>query len=169
MIESNGGKQNLYRVGDNILKAHIKVILREKIILNVNGKDEILEIEKLSSNVKSKPKSTRRHEISRSIHIKRSQIHNATQNLSQLMQQVNIRAHFESGKSSGMTLSRIKPNSIFEEMGLKNGDTIIGANGKQVLSVDHAIKLYENLKSSNNIKLKIKRKGKIQTIDYILE
>jgi general secretion pathway protein C len=169
VIELNGGKQNLYRVGDTVLNANVKLILRGKIILDVNGKDEILEMEKLSSEVKSKPQRIGRHEISQRIHVKRSQIKNATQNISQLLQQVNIRPNFENGKSSGLMLSRIKPNSIFNKMGLMNGDIIIGANGEQIVSIDHAIKIYENLKSSNNVKLEIKRKGRNQTIDYIFE
>ncbi len=169
VIESEGGKQNLYRVGDTILNASVNLILREKIILNVNGKEEILEMEKLTSEVKSKPKSIPKREMSGPIHLNRSQINNATQNISQLLQQVNIRPYFESGKYNGLMLSRIKPDSIFNKMGLMNGDVIMGANGVQIESVDHAIKIYENLRSSKNIKLEIKRKGRNQTIDYFFE
>ncbi len=35
-------KQNLYRVGDSLQNATVKLILREKVVLNFNGKDEIL-------------------------------------------------------------------------------------------------------------------------------
>ncbi len=35
-------KQNLYRVGDSLQNAIVKIILREKVVLNLNGKDEIL-------------------------------------------------------------------------------------------------------------------------------
>ncbi len=35
-------KQNLYRVGDSLQNATVKIILREKVVLNINGKDEIL-------------------------------------------------------------------------------------------------------------------------------
>ena len=42
--------QNLYRKGDAIQNASIKMILREKIVLNVNGKDEVLEMEKITGD-----------------------------------------------------------------------------------------------------------------------
>ena len=38
-------QQQLYRSGDAIQNATLKMILREKVVLHVNGKDEILEIE----------------------------------------------------------------------------------------------------------------------------
>ena len=47
--EAKGRQQNLYRVGDTVQNATVKMILREKVILSVNGKDEILEIEHAQS------------------------------------------------------------------------------------------------------------------------
>ena len=40
--EQKERKQNLYEVGDTIQNATVKIILREKVVLNVSGKDEIL-------------------------------------------------------------------------------------------------------------------------------
>ena len=42
-------KQNLYRVGDSLQNATVKLILREKVVLNFNGKDEILGMKSESS------------------------------------------------------------------------------------------------------------------------
>ena len=47
-------KQDLYRIGDTIQNATVKMILREKVVLNVNGKDEILGIEKVSGGHRNK-------------------------------------------------------------------------------------------------------------------
>lgn len=38
-------RQNLYRLGDSVQNATVKLILREKVVLNLNGKDEILTME----------------------------------------------------------------------------------------------------------------------------
>jgi general secretion pathway protein C len=51
--EQKERKQNLYKVGDTIQNATVKIILREKVVLNVNGKDEILELEKATGDYKS--------------------------------------------------------------------------------------------------------------------
>jgi hypothetical protein len=49
-------KQKLYRAGETVQNATIKIILREKVVLNVEGKYEILEIETKQVDVNSKNK-----------------------------------------------------------------------------------------------------------------
>jgi len=56
VIEETGTRQqNLYRVGDTVQQATVKMILREKVVINVKGKDEVLEIEEvIASGTKGK-------------------------------------------------------------------------------------------------------------------
>ena len=42
-------EQNLYRAGDAIQTATVKQIFRQKVILTVNGKDEILQMQEMTS------------------------------------------------------------------------------------------------------------------------
>jgi len=58
------------------------------------------------------------------------------------MKQVRIRPHFKNGQSDGLTLSGIRSDSIFGEMGFRNGDIIVGVDGKDIESVDDALSLY---------------------------
>lgn len=174
--EQKEKKQNLYKVGDTIQNAKLKIILREKVVLNVNGKDEILEIEKVAgdyksiiSSKKSKESLKSKESFSQNITIKRSQIDNAVKNVNDLMKQVKIRPHFSNGKPNGLNLSSIRSDSIFSEMGLKRGDIITGVNGKNIESVDDAMKFYESLKSSSNVLLQLKRRGQQKTINYNIE
>ena len=168
--DSKDKKQNLYRIGDTAQNAIVKKILREKVILNVDGKDEFLEMEEMYSS----GKPIKRYEspgtkISQKKVIKRSQIENAVKNISQLMKQVKIRPHFENGISDGLSLSGIRPNSIFRKMGLRNGDILVGVEGNTIESVDDALKLYESLKTSSSVTLEIKRHGRPQTINFNIE
>ena len=169
VIESKPEGQNLYHVGDVIQGAALKLILREKVILHVNGKDEILEMAKIVSADKTTVRDKRSAPATRNISITRDQIEGASKNINQLLQQVNIRPHFENGKPDGLMLSRIKHNSIFKQMGLANGDILTGVNGKPIKSVDNALALYESLQSSGELSLEIKRRGRVQTIQYTLK
>ncbi len=165
--EQKGKKQNLYKVGDTIQTATVKIILREKVVLNVNGKDEILELEKKAGAYKSTISSKKSNRsFSQNISIKRSQIDKAMKNVNDLIKQVRIRPHFSNGKADGLNLSGIGSGSIFSEMGLKSGDIITGVDGKKIESVDDALKFYESLKSSSNVQLQLKRKGRQKTINY---
>ena len=82
------------------------------------------------------------------------------------MREVNLRPYFENGKPSGLILSRIKPDSIFKKMGLINGDIIKKIDGEPVSSVETVLQSYESLKASGDVTIEIKRRGRIQQIEY---
>jgi len=170
VIESDREGQNLYRMGDTIQNATVKMILREKVVLNVNGRDEILEMEKLLAATGAKPNQIRTAVSEpQNIAIKRSQIEGAVQNPNQLLQEIKIRPHFEKGKLDGLTITAIKPNSIFRKMGLVSGDILTNVDGEKIESMNDALKLYETIKSASAVKLDIKRRGQMQTINYNIE
>ena len=163
-------RQNLYKIGDTIQNATLKVILREKVVLHVNGKDEILGIEKVREARKTDRSPERKSASnSRNITIKRSQIDTALQDVNTLMKQVRIQPHFQNGKPDGLRLTGVRPNSIFYKMGLKSGDIIIGVDGKNIESVDDALKFYQSLQSASKVQLQLKRRGRPKTIDYNIE
>jgi general secretion pathway protein C len=163
-------KQDLYRIGDTIQNATVKMILREKVVLNVNGKDEILGIEKASkSQTIKRPSRELARTSSQNITVKRSQIDTAIKDVNTLMKQIRIRPNFKNGKPDGLRLTGIRPNSIFYNMGLKSGDVIMGVDGKNIESVDDALKFYQSLQSSSRVQVQIKRRGRLKTIDYRIE
>ena len=163
-------KQDLYRIGDTIQNATVKIILREKVVLNVNGKDEILGIEKASGSQEIKRSSTGLARTgSQNVTVKRSQIDTAIKDVNTLMKQIRIRPNFKNGKPDGLRLTGIRPNSIFYNMGLKSGDIIMGVDGNNIQSVDDALKFYQSLQSSSRVQLQIKRRGQLKTIDYRIE
>jgi general secretion pathway protein C len=170
VIESDRAGQNLYRTGDTIQNATIKMILREKVVLNVNGQDEILEMEKLLAATGARPSPIRTAvSAPQNIPIKRSQIEGAVQNPNQLLQEIRIRPHFEKGKLDGLTITAIKPDSIFRKMGLVSGDILTRVDGEKIESMNDALKFYETIKSASTVKLDIKRRGRMQTIEYNIE
>jgi general secretion pathway protein C len=170
-------KQNLYRKGDSIQNATVKAILREKVILNVNGKDEILEMEKLVAGKGGPvPRSISSRSVSASpstgttraqrITLKRSLIEDSIQDITKLMTQVKITPHMEDGVPDGLALSNIQPNSIFRRMGLRNGDVLKGVDGQEIQSVDDALRLYDNLKTADTVMVELKRRGREKSIEY---
>jgi general secretion pathway protein C len=164
-------QQHLFRIGDTVQNATVRMILREKVVLNVNGKDEILKIEKNREGSKTlnSQAATLVTGRSQNITVKRSQMISAVQDVNNLMKQIRIRPNFRNGKPDGLRLTGIRPNSIFYNMGLKSGDILTGVNGKDIESVDDVFKLYQDLQSSSRIKLQIKRRGQLKTIDYHIE
>jgi general secretion pathway protein C len=181
VIEDTGlRKQNLYRRGDSIQNAQVKAILREKVVLTVNGKDEVLEMEKLesgrggpirrtvSSSSVSAARTSGSSGVTRAqrITLKRSLIEDSIKDITKLMTQVKITPHMEEGVPNGLALSNIQPNSIFRRMGLRNGDVLMGVDGQQIQSVDDALRLYDSLQTAENVKVDLKRRGREKSIEY---
>lgn len=176
--DTKARKQNLYREGDAIQDATVKMILREKVILTRNGEDEVLEMEKrlASASRGPAPRPSPRSASSRSgagedqqIRLERSTIESAVNNVNNLMRQAKIRPHFKDGKPDGLTLTRVRPNSIFTKLGLRSGDIITGVDGQDIQSVDDALRFYHSLKSGSNVKVQIRRRGQEQNIDYQID
>ncbi|MGA6927584.1 MAG: type II secretion system protein GspC [Desulfosarcina sp.] len=168
-------EQNLYRSGDGIQDATVKEIFREKVVLTVNGKDEVLQMQEMSSGtgpyrpgglpVRMAAPGTAAIRAQR-ISLRRSYIDQSMTDIGSLMTQVQIQPHMENGVPAGLSLSNIKPNSIFRRMGLRNGDVITGVDGNEISSVDDALKLVDNLKSSSNLSVQLKRRGRGKSIEY---
>ena len=168
--EAKSRQQNLYKVGDAVQNATVKMVFREKVILSVNGQDEVLEIEETRDRAgRRMPPQTATTSRRQKITLKRSQIESSVKNVNELMKQVKIRPHTENGQAAGLMLSSIQRGSIFRKMGLRSGDVITGVNGSSLVSVDDALKIYENMKSSSNMSIEIKRRGRNRTIDYNIE
>jgi general secretion pathway protein C len=51
-------------------------------------------------------------------------------------------------------------------MGLRNGDVLKSVDGQNIQSVDDALRLYENLKSTDSVSVMIQRRGRDRTIEY---
>ena len=181
--DTKSREQNLYHAGDTIQSAVVKMILREKVVLNVDDRDEILAMEEISSRGRSAGRAKKRVRASsgtrgeklpvssypRKIRLKSDQIQNAMENLGQLMEQATLRPHIEEGQPSGISITGIKPNAIFRKMRLRNGDVITGVNGNSIGSVEDAAKVFEEFSSGSNIQLQIKRRGRERTLDYSIE
>jgi len=166
-------EQNLYRRGDSIQDAIVKMILREKIVLTVDNQDEILTLEKpVASTGRFRGRNNLRtprlpvSSYSRKIRLSRESLESAMENLGQLMNQASLRPYIVDGRPAGISISRIKPNALFRRMRLRNGDIITGVNGRSIDSVDDAIAIFENLTNSAEIEVDIKRRGRKQRLNY---
>lgn len=180
VIESDKDKrQMLYRKGDEIEGAVIKTILRLSVILSRNGKDELLEMAEespsgkerpgASSSQKAKSSLSEKSEDKIEVSIKRSLIDDSMKDINSLMSQVRARPHFTGGNADGILLYGMKQSSMFKEMGIQNGDIIMGVDGSEIKSVEDAISLYDRLKNSSDVKMQIRRRGQVKEILYHVE
>ena len=173
-------KQNLYRTGDSIQNATVKLILRQKVVLNVDDRDEVLGMEEIGSastgragrpvarTVNAPPKLPV-SSYPRQLTLQSDQIESALNNLDQLMDQAQIRPYIEEGRPSGISITGIKPNTVFRKMRLRNGDIITGVNGSSIETVEDAMKIFSDLRSASELQVEIKRRGQKRILNYKIE
>ena len=172
-------RQGLYKVGDTIQQATISEIFRNSVVLDVNGKKEKLTIEEksdfqkagadIASMYRPEPEEMPQIEPETQISLKRTRVDEALNNLNQLMSEVKIRPYFKDGEAAGFIVSSIAPDSVVRDMGLKTGDIVTGINGEDIKTADDAMAFYEKLQAGEALSLQLQRRGRPETINYILE
>ena len=90
----------------------------------------------------------------------------STENMSQILTQARALPYMEQGKTVGFRISEITPNSIYEKIGLKNGDVIQKVNSQAVDDPAKFFQLYQGLRTERNISIDLIRNGTPQTLNY---
>lgn len=72
-------------------------------------------------------------------------------------------------KINGFKILKIEKGSLFEQLGLREGDVIERVNNKKMKSTSDGMELYNALKTEKNIDLDIERNGQKETIHYSIK
>ena len=182
IIEDLGAhKQGVYGIDASVPGgATVKNIEWDKVVLNRNGKDEILELASKPLVGGTKPaaaapvaaaspppagggiQATGENEFL----VPRAEVDSALENMSQLFTQIRAVPHFEGGQSIGFRLFAIRRGSLFDKIGLKNGDIITSINGSQMNDPSRAVALLQELRDANDLSVDIIRNQQQQKISY---
>lgn len=98
--------------------------------------------------------------------VAREYIDDTMGNLSRVATQARIVPSFRNGKSNGFKLFSIKPGSIYQKIGLQNGDVIQKVNGFTIDSPDKALEIYSKLKTSRDVNIELLRRGQPVSKNY---
>jgi len=160
-------KQALYQIDDEVQGAKLKKILRNKVILTFQGKDQLLEIQ---TNIKDTLKrrtlmeNTKMESVMDNLDVGHDI--SLPDNIGSMMRQIKFRPHFSKGEADGLMVYGIRPNSVFQRVGLRNGDIIKDINGTSIMSQDDFAPLFTNSDLEDALKLTLIRRGKIKELSY---
>jgi general secretion pathway protein C len=172
--------QGLYREGDSIQNAVVKSIFAGRVVLRVDGHDEVLAMDELKSSetVMAPAGSVQTAAVSpqaalaatavmeRRISIKRGDIDESFGNINDLISQATIQPHYTDGEADGLTVTGIKAGSIFRKLGFRNGDIVKGVNDNEIKTAEDLISMYNDLRSDSNVSLQIIRRGRETNLNY---
>jgi type II secretion system protein C len=89
-------------------------------------------------------------------------------NMGALFRQIRAAPNIQNGSSNGFRLSQIQPGSIFQQIGLQDGDIVTGAQGQQVNNPLQAMALLNALRNSPSISLSLIRNGSPMQLYYTI-
>jgi len=102
--------------------------------------------------------------------LKRETIMKHTSDLSSLLMQAStVPRRKTNGEIECYVLTSFKPDSIFADLGVNQGDCIKSVNGEPIDSPAKAMEIYNALKNSNSIKLTVESEGRDVQKDYTIE
>lgn len=100
--------------------------------------------------------------------IDRESFDEVLKDLGPLLTQARVVPNFRGGRIDGYKIFAIREDSLFEKIGLQNGDVIRNVNGVGVNTPERALQLFQQLRSETDFRIDIEREGAAQTFSYRL-
>jgi general secretion pathway protein C len=146
------GKQGTYKEGDQVAGGAIKKILFGKVIIDIGTGDVVLSMNSGSyaNSLVSKPQIGQ---------LDAEEVDTVLPDYAALMREIRVRSYFEGGRLAGFVIYNIGTGSIFERMGLKDGDVIESVNGKFFATTQPVVEFYDSLMECETVTLEILREG----------
>jgi general secretion pathway protein C len=153
-------------VGDQIKgKALVTRIERRRVLLTENGAPRELTLEEESPNAPSVTRRSRtpqrtarnpRPNPREALDVSRAEIEETIRNPTELLSQARVLPKFEDGEMVGLQVNSIKAGSLFEEIGLKDGDVITEFNGIAIDSPDQSTKILQEFAEADEFNVLVR-------------
>jgi general secretion pathway protein C len=184
IIEDVGARvQGLYHEGDTILPGVTLMEVRwDRVVIERNGRREtlILPTQLPVANspppvLATAPSSSEGQESVRqvaqdSFQIDRREVDQAMNNLNELFTQARAVPYTSpEGDSQGFRLFSIKPQSLIDRIGLKNGDIVQRVNGVEISDPSTAFGLLQELQGHSQVRVDVLRNHQAVTLSYDIQ
>ena len=91
--------------------------------------------------------------------VSRNEVQQTMENPAQFFSQMRAMPHFVNGKTDGFSISQVEPGSVFDQLGLQNGDLLTSIDGQPVTNPMQAMGLIQAVKTASAIDLVVNRGG----------
>ncbi len=169
MIEDlNKHQEDVFSLNDQVFgQAKLIEVHPDHVKLDHHGKVETLRLdEKAPASGGGTSESTEISDDTTDFVVSEQEVSDALANLPLLLSQARAVPYFKDGQSIGMRLFAIRRGSLYEKVGLKNGDIIKVINNTNITDPAQAIKLFEELKNERSIAVKVERGGADKVLNY---
>jgi general secretion pathway protein C len=180
IIEDQGTHvQGLYREGDTIAPGITLVQVGwDRVTIDRNGRRETLTLPTdapaesiqpavTATSTQSEEQDSVRQVAQDSFQIDRREVDQVMNNLSELFKQARAVPYSAAeGETQGFRLFSIKPQSLIDRIGLKNGDIIQRVNGVEVSDPSTAFSLLQELQGHSQVRVDVLRNHQPVILSY---
>ena len=158
------GSQEVFGIGEMIFgEAKLTAVYADRVEIDRNGKREILTLDESAA-----AGAAGESPGGNTVVVDETELDSALANLPMLLTQARAVPYFKDGKSVGLRLFAIRRGSLFEKIGLQNGDILKEINGNSLSDITQAVKLFEKLKEQRDVAVTLERQREEQTYRYLI-
>lgn len=173
-VLQEGANQTFYRIKEKLPDgSQLVKVMRDRVTLKrPDGSTSDLQIvddTKIVNVAMKSPQSGVRKVGEGKFMVDEREVASSTENLNQLLTQARAIPFQEQGKTVGFRISEIIPGSLYEKIGLVNGDIIQRVNSQDVDDPGKFFQLYQGLKDEKRITVDLLRNGQRQTLNYDIQ
>lgn len=143
-------------------QGRLVTIYSDRVEIERDGSLEVLRLDELGGGDGAAAASPTGDEIV----VDEAELNQGLENLPLLLTQARAVPYFKEGRSIGLRLFAIKTGSLYEKIGLKNGDILKSINGNSLGDISQALKLFEQLKQERSIALVLERDKQDREFKY---
>lgn len=158
--------QDVFNLSDSVFgEATLTAIYNDRVEILRNGNTEVLRLDNTPDSTIDTPNGVGQVGENQFV-VEEEELDKALENLPLLLTQARAVPYFKEGKAVGLRMFAIRSGSLFEKIGLKNGDILKSINANSLGDLSQAMKLFERLKQERNISLVLERNNEEKEFSY---
>ncbi len=177
---SNGGRmailedtakqdQDVFELNENVFgQGTLVAILADSVRVEHGGRIDTIVLQDAAPSSGGGGKTEAPSDNQTDFSVAEDELSAALANLPQLLSQARAVPYFRNGQSIGMRLFAIRSGSMYEKLGLKNGDIVLAVNENSLSDPAQALKLFEQLKNERSIDVKLERNSQTMNMHYTI-
>lgn len=175
--------QNMYRIGDIVQGARIAEIERNSIVLEVEGRETVLELHLATGDDAPTPRPVARRgassrpsapevderafqELSSGQYEVEEEAFLTSGGLSALLNAVELQPHVVEGETQGLVVANLEDGSLAQLAGIRSGDVIQRVNGQSLRSLPQAFQVMRKARVLDQLEMDILREGEERNMSF---
>lgn len=170
------GIQELFRVGENIYGiGRLYSVKKDRALIRQGEKiteipiEDIVKVKEVIAQVPATgaASSAFARRIGRGSYIvDQARLQQMIANPGRMMTDARLRPNTADGRQDGFALSEVKPNGIYQSLGLQDGDVLLRINEYDISNPERALQAFTALKGLDRVQIDLIRSGARMTMTY---